>query len=175
MARRLHCVDVGTQKEELPSIFSLLTPDHLLDPLGRVAAAGIFHAIGGDDTKGMLRHILRPGILVNVSDVVDGSADGIQQRGAAPDIVFLSGNRFDLACLYPIMEHLGPVVEENGRDKGLTGFPLPLFQHGIEATDGVALQSLHRAATVQDEYQFSQILFHNKLLLFCVVWLASTA
>ena len=93
MARRLHCVDVGSQKEELPSIFSLLTPDHLLDPLGRVAAAGIFHAVGGDDEKGMLRHILRPGILVNVSDVVDGSADGIQQRGAAPDIVFLSGDR----------------------------------------------------------------------------------
>lgn len=77
MARRLHHVDVGPQEEKLPAVLFLLTLDHLLYPPGGVAAAGVLHAVGGNDEKGVLRYILGPGILMDVADVVDGPADGV--------------------------------------------------------------------------------------------------
>ena len=94
--------------------------------------------------------------------MVDGPADGIQQGSAAPDIVLFSRDRLDIAHLHPVMEHLGLVVEENSGDKGLAGLLLLLFDHGVEAADGVAFQPLHGAAAVQDEHQFRQILLHKK-------------
>lgn len=87
MARCLYRVDVGPQEEKFPAVLFLLTLDHLLYPPGGVAAAGVLHAVGGNDEKGVLRYILGPGILMDVADVVDGPTDGIQQGGAAPDIV----------------------------------------------------------------------------------------
>ena len=83
-ARRLHRVDVGPQEKELPAIFLLLPLNYLLDSRRRVAAAGIFYTAGGDDEEGMLRHVLKPGALVDVPNVVDGPADGVQQGGTAP-------------------------------------------------------------------------------------------
>ena len=99
---------------------------------------------------------------MDVADMVDGSADGIQQGGAAPDIVLLFRDGPDLLQGYPVVEHLGTVIEEDGRDKGLARLLLLLFDHGVEAANGVALQPLHRAAAVQDEHQFRQILLHEK-------------
>ena len=162
MARRFHRVDVGAQKEEFPAILLLLALDHLFDPLGRVAAAGVLHAVGGDNKQGVLRHVLRPGVLVDVADVVDSPADGVQQCCAAPDIVLFVGDGPDLAHLHPVVEYLGPVIKEDGGDEGLARFLSLLFNHGVEAADGVPLQPLHGAAAVQDENKFRQILLHNK-------------
>ena len=139
MARRLHCVDVGPQEEKFPAILFFLPPDHLLDLLGRIAAAGVLHAVGGDDKEGVLGHILVPGVLVDVPNVVDGPADGVQQGGAAPDIVLLVGDGLDLAHLHPVVEHLTLVVKEDGGDERLAGLLLLLFDHGVEAADGVPL------------------------------------
>ena len=162
MACRLHRVDVGPQEEKLPAVLLLLPPDHLLHLLSGVAVAGVLHAVGGDDEEGVLRHILGPGVLVDISDVVDGPADGVQQGGAAPDRVLLFRDGPDIAHLHPVVKHLAPVIEEDSGNEGLAGLLLLLFDHGVEAADGVALQSLHGAAAVQNEHQFRQILLHKK-------------
>ena len=99
---------------------------------------------------------------MDVADVVDGPADGIQQGGAAPDIVLLFRDGPDLLQGYPVVEHLGLVIEEDGRNEHLAQLLLLFFDHGVEAADGVALQPLHGAAAVQNEHQFRQILFHKK-------------
>ena len=171
MPCRFHRVDVGAQKEELPAILLFLPPDHLAHLTGGIAVAGIFHAVGGDDKKGVLRHILRPGIFVDVSDVVDGSAHCIQQRGAAPHIVFPVSDGFHPVRPYPVMEYLDPVVEQYGGDQRLAGPLLLLFQLGIEAADGIGLQPLHGTAAVQNEHQFGQILFHKQIPHTMLFWL----
>ena len=173
VARRLHRVDVGPKEEELPAVLFLLPLDHFFHPLGRIAAAGILHAVGGDNKKSVFRHIHGPGILMDIADMVDSLADGIQQGGAAPNIVLFLRDRLDIAHLHPVMEHLGLVVEENSGDKGLAGLLLLLFDHGVEAADGVVLQPLHGAAAVQNEYQFLKFFF-IKIPLCCVVWFTST-
>ena len=63
---------------------------------------------------------------------------------------------------HPVMEYLALVIEEDGGDVSFAGFLFLLFDHGVEAADGVPLQPLHGAAAVQDENKFRQILFHNK-------------
>ena len=70
---------------ELPAVLRLLVLDLGLDLLSGIVMAGILHAVGGDDEQGVLRHVLGPGVAVDVPDVVDGPADGVQQRRAAPD------------------------------------------------------------------------------------------
>ena len=152
MACRLYCIDVGPQEEKLPAVFLLLVLDHFFHPSGRVAAAGVLHAVGGDNKKSALWHILGPGILMDVANMVDGSADGIQQGGAASDIVLLFCDGLHLAHLHPVVEHLGLIIEEDGGNKGLARLLLLLFDHGVEAADGVALQPLHGATAVQDEH-----------------------
>ena len=84
---------------------------------------------------------------MDVSDVVDSSADGIQQGGAAPDIVLLVGDGPDFAHLHPVVEHFGPVIKEDGGDKCLALLLFLLFDHGVETADGVPLQPLHGTAT----------------------------
>ena len=122
VACRLHRIHVGSQEEKLPAVLRLLPPDHFPYPLGRVAAAGILHAVSGDDEEGVLRYIFRTGVLVDVSDVMDGAADGVQQGGTAADIIFLFRDGLDLAHVYPVMEHLDMVIKENGGDKSCSGF-----------------------------------------------------
>lgn len=162
MACCLHRIHVGSQEEKLPAVLLLLPPDHFPYPLGRVAAAGILYAVSDDDEESALRNVFRPGVLVDASDVMDGATDGVQQGGTATDIVLLFRDGQDLAYVYPVMEHLDLVIKEDGGDKSLSWFFLLLFDHGIEATDGVFLQPLHGAATVQNEHQFCQILPHKK-------------
>ena len=99
---------------------------------------------------------------MDVADVVDGSADGVQQGGAAPDIVLLVGDGLNLFQRHPVVEHLGLIVEEDSGDVSLARLLFLLFEHGVEAADGVPLQPLHGAAAVQDEHQFRQILLHEK-------------
>lgn len=67
----------------------------------------------------------------------------------------------DPVCLHPVVKHLHPIIEQNRGNKRLSGFLFLLFQHGIEASDGVGLQPLHGAAAVQNEYQLGQILLHK--------------
>lgn len=139
MACRLHRIHVGSQEKKLPAVLFLLPPDHFPYPLGRVVATGILHAVSGDDEESVLRHIFRPGVLVDATDVMDSAADGVQQGGTATDVVLLFRDGPDIAYVYPVMEHLDLVIKENGGDESRSWLFLLLFDHGIEATDGVVL------------------------------------
>ena len=80
----LHRVDISTQEEELPPIFLLMMTDHLPDMMGGIAETGILHAVSGDDEQCVFRYVLAPGVFVDIPDVLDGSADSVQQSSAAP-------------------------------------------------------------------------------------------
>ena len=64
---------------------------------------------------------------MDVADMVDGSADGIEQGGAAPDIVLFFGDRANHAHLYPVVKHLVLIVKEDGGDEGITRLLLLLL------------------------------------------------
>ena len=168
MAGRLHRVDVGPQKKKFPAVFFRPEPNHFPDLPGRIASAGVFHTIGDNDKKGMFRHVLRPGISMDVPNMTDSSAHGIQQSGTAANHIILSCDGLHLAQIHTIVKHLAPIVEKKRGDQSFPGFFLLLFQHGTKPSDGVVLHPLHGAAPVQDEYQFRQILFHEQIPLSCV-------
>ena len=119
--------------------------------------AGVFHAVGGDDEQRAVGHILRTGVFVDVADVVDGVANGVHQRRAAAYLVIRVSHGRHLLYLHTVMQYAAEVVEQHGGYIGRARFLLLLFQHGVEATDGVALQSGHGAAAVKNKYQLCYI------------------
>ena len=161
---RLNCVNVGAEEQKLPAVLFLLTLDHFLDLIAVIPAACILHSVSRDDEHRMLRHILSSCILMDISDVVDCSADSIQKGGAAPHRVVLIGHRLDVLDAHTVMNNLAGVVEENSGDES---FALSLFlflDHGVEASDGVSLKPTHRAAAVKNEYDLRQVLSHVQYL-----------
>ena len=94
--------------------------------------------------------------------MLDGTSDDIQQAGAAPNIVLFFDDRSNLTYLHTVMGHLALVVKEDGRGESLAGLFLLLFDHSVEATDGISLQPLHGATAVQDENKLRQILLYEK-------------
>lgn len=78
----LRRVDVRAEEQKLPAVFCLLPLDHPLHCLVAVAAAGVFIAVGGDDEQRLFRHILPPGVLVDIADMMDGFAYRVEQRCA---------------------------------------------------------------------------------------------
>ena len=59
------------------------------------------------------------------------------------------------------MDDRAVVGEKHRGDQRLPGLLLLLFDHGVEAADGVRLQPRHRAAAIQNKNQFR----HKKALL----------
>ena len=82
MPCRLNCVDVCTEEQKLPAILFLLTLNHFLDLLAVITAACILHAVRCDDEQSMFRDIFISCVLVDISNVMNRSADSIQKRGA---------------------------------------------------------------------------------------------
>ena len=76
-----HRVDIGTEEQEFPAVLFLLPLHHCLDLIAGIPVGGILHPVRGDDEDGVLRHILFPGILMDVADVVDRPADRVDQGG----------------------------------------------------------------------------------------------
>ena len=92
---RRHRVDVRAEEQEFPAVAALLPLDYLLDAVAAVVAAGVLHAVRGDDEQRVLRGIHLAGVLVDVADVVDGLADGVRQRRAAAGDILPFGQRLD--------------------------------------------------------------------------------
>ena len=115
--------------------------DHAAHRFIVVAAAGIFLTVGGDDEERLFRYVLRAGILVYVPDVMDGSADSVKQRCAAAGEIFLLRHGRNFAERQTVVDDCAFIVEEHGGDERLAGFFLLLCDHGVEAADGVRLQS----------------------------------
>ena len=147
-------VDVGAQEEELPAVLLLLVLDHAAHRLIVVAAAGVFAAVRGDDEQRFFRHILPAGVLVDVADVVDGAAHGVQQGRAAPGEVLLLRHGRRPVERQAVVDDRALAVEEHGGDQRLARLLFLFRDHGVEAADGVPLQPAHGAAAVQDENQF---------------------
>ena len=159
--RLLGCVDVGAQEQKLPAVFFLLTLDHAPHRLVVIAAAGVFVAVGGDDEQGLFRHILPAGVLVDVPDVVDGPAYGVQQRRAAPGEILLLRHERHLGKGQAVVDDHALIVKQHGGDQGLARLLFLPRDHGVEAADGVRLQPGHRTAAIQNKNQFR----HKKALL----------
>lgn len=62
------------------------------------------------------------------------------------------------------MNNLAGIVEKNSGDESIALGFLLLFNHGIEASDGVCLKATHGAAAIQNEYNLGQILSHVQYL-----------
>ena len=76
-------VYICSDKKELPAILFLLTLNHFLDLLAVITAACILHAVRCDDEQSMFRDIFISCVLVDISNMMNCSADSIQKRGAA--------------------------------------------------------------------------------------------
>ena len=95
---------------------------------------------------------------MDVADVVDGSADRVQQRRHAAHIIGVRVERFDLVDRQAVVHHFMPVVEEHRRPKRFAAFLFLFLQGGIKAADRIRLQAAHRTAAVDDEHHFHEIL-----------------
>ena len=107
-------VDIGAEEEKFPVVFFLLALDHAAHFFEAVRAAGIFHAVGCDDKDGLLRDILIPGVFVYIPDVVDRTADCVQEGGAAADVVLTICHGFYFLESHPVVDDFLPVVKEDG-------------------------------------------------------------
>ena len=103
---------------------------------------------------------------MNVSDMVDGSADGVQKGSAATDEVFLIRNGRHLIQRLAVMQDLDLVIKKDRGDQCFSGFPLLLFQHGVVPADGISFQPGHGSASIKDKNDFGKTFLHNEFLLF---------
>ena len=144
-------IDVGPQEDKFPAKLLLLPFNHSMDLIVSVVAAGIFHAIGGDDEQGLIRHILAPSIFMDVADVMNRTADCIQESRTAPDIVFFVCHGRDVLQRQSIVDDLAFIVKQHSGDHSIAGFFSLLFNQRIKTADSVLLQPSHRAAPVKDK------------------------
>ena len=159
--RLLGRVNVCAEEQKLPAVLLLLPFNHAAHTLVIVSVAGVFVAVGGDDEHRLLRHILPAGVLVNVADVVDGTAHGVQKRRAAAGEILLFRQRRHFAQRQTVMDDRAVVGEKHRGDHRIARLLLLLGKHGVEAADGVRLQPGHRTAAIQNKNQFR----HKKALL----------
>ena len=165
LRRRRNRVDIRAEEQEFPAEFVFLPLNHSADLLHRVAMAAVLHAIRDDDKQHLVRPILRSAVPLCAHHSVNGSSDGIQQRRAASHLVLPVGHRLHRANILPVVQHLVVRVKQHGRDPyGSLAVPL-LVQHGVVSADGVALQSVHRAAAVEDEHQVGLVGLFRRLSL----------
>ena len=160
---RLDRVDVRTQKEELPPVSVFLTLDHGLDASAVILSAGVLHTVRRDDEDHAFRAVFPIRVPLCADERVDRPSYRIQQRRGAPHEVLPLRDRRGGADVRSVVEQLVPVVEQHRGDPSLArGHPL-FCEHGVVAPDGVAFQSSHGAAPVEDKGQFRKLRFHRSL------------
>ena len=101
---------------------------------------------------------------MDISNVMNCSANSIQKGSTAVNVIVPVGHRLDLLNRYTVMNNLAHVVKEDGRDQCLAILLFLLFNHGVEASDGVCFQPAHRTAAIKDEYDLRQVLSHVQYL-----------
>ena len=151
---RFRRIDIGTEEQKLPAVPFGLTLDHRPDLCAVIAAARVFHAVGRDDKQGFRRNILAPCVLVDVADVVNCIAECVKESRRAARAVIIFGHRTDITERNAVVKNNTFVVEKDGRyENGTVRFFL-LFDHGIEAADGIRFKSCHGAGAVKDKNEF---------------------
>ena len=101
---------------------------------------------------------------MDIADVMDRTADGIQKSSAAPGGIVPVGHRLNIPDVYPVVNYLAHIIEKDSRDKSFAVCFLLLLDHGVKTADGVCLKAAHGAAAVKDENDLCQILSHNQNL-----------
>ena len=72
------CIDIGAQKDKRPTVLFLLPLNHGFEPFVGVLAAGILHTVSSNHKQGLLGAILLTGMLMDISNMMDGTANRIQ-------------------------------------------------------------------------------------------------
>lgn len=75
-------INICTDEQKLPSVLFFLPLNHFLNLLTCITVACVLLSVSCDNEHRVLRHVLVTGIFVNVSNVVNCSADGINQSRA---------------------------------------------------------------------------------------------
>ena len=130
----------------LEQSIALLLLDHSAHCFIVVAAAGVFAAVGGDNEHGFVRHLLPAGVFMDIADVANGPAHGVQQGCSAAGEIFLLRHGRHLFQRQTVVNDRALVIEKHGGDQRLARFLLLPGDHGFKAADGVRLQSVHGAA-----------------------------
>ena len=141
-------INICAKKEKFPSIFFFLSFDHLLYFINAINVACIFHSISHDDKNGMLRYIFRARIFVDISNVMDSTADRIQESRTAVHRIIVFCHRGNLLHLYSVIKDFTVIVKKHGRNQRLPCLSFLLFNHRIEAAYGIHFQSAHGSAAI---------------------------
>ena len=94
------CVNIGTDEEKFPTVFSLLTFNHLLYTVTGVFVTSILLTICGGDKHRVCRYIFGASILMNVTNMVDSTTNCINESRGASDGVFFVCHRTNSGELY---------------------------------------------------------------------------
>ena len=97
---------------------------------------------------------------MNVVNVMNCPANGIKQCCTTTNAVISVGHRLDILKINTIVDYCTTVSKENRGYVARAVYFLLLFDGSIEAPNSVCLIAGHRAALVQDKYDFSKIVFH---------------
>ena len=82
---------------------SLIIVDKFHDLITGITVTCVLHTIGCNDEQRMLRHVFLTGILVDVPDMMDSSADCVQKRRAATDRILLIRHRRNIFHIHTVM------------------------------------------------------------------------
>ena len=101
---------------------------------------------------------------MDISNVMDRSADSVNQSRRTANRIVVFCQLVDFRKLHTVMKHLADMIKKNrGNITFAVLFALFLDQR-IETADCVAFQARHRAASVKNKYQFCNVVFHNDYL-----------
>ena len=106
-------IHVCPQEQELPAVLVLLSFDHLLNLGIGIPAAGVLHAVCGDDKQRLLRLVLITSVLVNVADMVNSTTYSIQQCRATTDKVGILRQLCYLFHRYPVMDNIAGIIKQH--------------------------------------------------------------
>ena len=121
---------------------------------------GVFQSVRRDHEDRMRRNIFLTDVFMNVADVLDRSAERVDQGGAAGWDIVLLCHFPDLLQRDAVIEDVAALIEEHRGYEAVPFLLALLFDHGIESADRILLQAVHRPAAVQDKYQFCKFFVH---------------
>ena len=85
----------------------------------RVAGAGVFHTVCDDDEDHLLGLVPLRHVALHTGDVAHAASQGVEQGGAAADLVVGGGHGAHLSDGQAVADDLGLVVEEHRGDRAL--------------------------------------------------------
>lgn len=152
---------IRTEEHEMPVVFFFLVADALGNVFPRIKKRGVFVTVRHDaDDDGAGAFFLRQGGKAGAG-LIDGSADGVQQGGAAVRGVVGDGERRHLAHITGLQGFAHGAVE--GVERHARG-ALPFFllvDETVEGRNHGGLQADHGAGFIHDEHNIRYRVIHR--------------